>query len=60
MKIDNKIRNEKLQYHVNGEAVKVLALPTSKFDNQQYPTGKQILSSDQRRVIEQAKFTYTP
>ena len=33
MKIDNKIRNEKLQYHVNGEAVKVSALPTSKFDN---------------------------
>ena len=60
MKIDNKIRNEKLQYHINREAVKASALPTSKFEKQQYPTGKQILPSDQRRVIGQAKFANTP
>ena len=31
-----------------------------KFDKYEYLTGEEILPLDQRRVIEQAKFTYSP
>ena len=34
-------------------------LPSGKFDKYEYLTGEEILPSDQRRVIEQAKFTYS-
>ena len=44
MAIDDKIRNEKLQYYINKETAKTSAL----------------LPSDKRRVTEQAKFTYSP
>ena len=58
MKIDDQIRDEKLQYVINREAVKISALSSGKIDKYEYLTGEEILSSDQRRVIEQAKFTY--
>ena len=60
MTIDNKIRDEKLQYDINREAVKLSALSPGKFDKYEYLTGEEILPSDQRRVIEQATFTYFP
>ena len=31
-----------------------------KIDNFEYLTGKEILSSNQQQIIEQAKFTYSP
>ena len=34
-------------------------LPSGKFDKYEYLTGEEILPSDQRRVIEQAKFNYS-
>ena len=58
MEIDDQIRDEKLQYVINREAVKISALSSGKIDKYEYLTGEEILSSDQRRVIEQAKFTY--
>ena len=60
MKIDDKIKDEKLQYDINRDAVKISALSSEKTDIYEYLTGEEILPSDQRRVIEQAKFTYSP
>ena len=60
MTIDDKIKNEKLQYDINQEAAKVSAESSGKIDKYEYLTGEKILSSDQSRKIEQAKFTYSP
>ena len=60
MKIDGKIRDEKLQYDINRKAAKSSALTSGKIDKYEYLTGEDILPSDQRRVIKQAKFTYSP
>ena len=37
-----------------------MALLSRKIDKYEYLTGKEILPSDQNRIIEQAKFTYSP
>ena len=58
--INDKIRDENLQYHINREAAKVSAQSSSKINKYEYLTGEEILHSDQRRVIEQATFTYSP
>ena len=55
MKIE--IRDEKLQYDINRETAKISALFPGKTDKYDYLTGEEILPFDQRRVIEQAKFT---
>ena len=59
MIIDDKIRDEELQYDINREAAKTPALLSEKISNYEYFTGEEILPSDQRKVIEQAKFTYS-
>ena len=43
---DHNIRDEILQFKINRDAAKILALSTSKID--------------QRKIIKQAKFTYSP
>ena len=60
MKIDDKIRGEKVQYDINGEAAKISALSSGKMKKYEFLTGEKILSSDQSRIIEEAKFTYSP
>ena len=57
MKIYDKIRNEKVQYNIYKEAVKISALSSGKIEKYDYLTDKEI-PSDQKRMIEQAKFTY--
>ena len=57
--IDDKIRDEKLQYDINREAAKMSALSSGKIDKYEYLTGDKIPPIDQRRVIEQAKFAYS-
>ena len=59
MTIDDKIGDEKLQYDINKEAAKISALSSGKIHKYEYLTGEEILPSDQRRVIEQAKLTYS-
>ena len=59
MKTDHKIRDEKSRYYINREAAKTSALSSGKIDEYEYLTVKEKLSSDQRRVIEQAKFTFS-
>ena len=58
MAIDNKIKDEKLQYGINREPAKMLALSSDKIDKYQYLTGEEILLSDQSRIVEQVKFSY--
>ena len=60
MTIDDKIRDEKLQYDIKKEAAKMSALLSGKIDKFEDLTGEEILISDERRVIEQAKFLYSP
>ena len=55
MTIDEKIRDEILQYDINREAAKILALLSDKIDKYEYLKSGEILSSDQRRVEEQVK-----
>ena len=51
MTIDDKIRDEKLQYDINRKAAKILALSSRKINKYGYLTGEEILISDGRRVI---------
>ena len=60
MAIDHKIRDKKLQCNINREAVKVSTFSPGKLDKHEYLTGEEKLPSDQSRMIEQAKFNYTP
>ena len=60
MTIDDNISDEKLQYDINREATQISALSSGKIDQYEYLTGEEILPSDQSRIIEQAKFTYSP
>ena len=60
MTTDDKIRDENLQYDINREAAKVSAQSSSKINEYEYLSGEEIVPSDQRRVIEQARFTYSP
>ena len=57
--IDDKIKDEKLQYDIHREAAKVSALLLGKIDKYEYLTDEEILPSDKSRIIKQAKFTYS-
>ena len=50
MTIDNKIRDEKLQYDINREAAKI-ALSSGKIDKYKYRAGEEIWPSNQRQII---------
>ena len=54
MTIHDKIRDEKLQFDISREAAKISAISSGKIDNYEFLTGKEILPSDQSRMIEQA------
>ena len=60
MTTDDKIRDEKLQYDINTEEAKASALSSGKINKYEYLTGEEILPPDHIRVIEHAKFTYSP
>ena len=60
MTIEDKIKDEKIQYDINREAAKISALSSSKIDKHEYLTGEEILPSNQQQIIEQATFTYSP
>ena len=59
MTIDGQIRDEKLQHYINREAAKISALLSNKFNEYEYLTGEEILPSNQKQMIQQAKFTYS-
>ena len=58
--IDDKIRDEKVQYDINGKTAKISVLSLGKIDKYEYLTDKKKLPPDQRKVKEQSKFTYSP
>ena len=47
-------------YNIKREAAKISALSFGKIDKYKYLTGEEILSPNQRRVTEEAKFAYSP
>ena len=57
MTIDHKIRVEKLQNDINREVAKISTLLSGKINKYEYLTGEEVLPSDHRRVIEEAKFS---
>ena len=60
MTINDQIKYEKLQYDINREAAKISALSSGKLHKYESLTGKDILPSSNRQMIEQARFTYSP
>ena len=60
MTIEDQIKDEKLQYDINREAAKILALSSGKLDKYEYLTGEEILPSNQQQIIQQAKCSYSP
>ena len=49
MTIDDKVRDEKLQYDINRETAKISALSSGKSNKGEYFTGEEILPSNQRQ-----------
>ena len=60
MTIEDRIKDEKLQYDINREAAKISALSSGKPDKYECLTGEEILPSNQQQIIQQAKFNYSP
>ena len=54
--MDDKIRDDKLQYDINGEPAKISALSSGKVVKYESLSGEEILPSNQSQIIEQAKF----
>ena len=59
MAIDDKIKDEKLQYDINREASTISVLSSRKIDRYEYLTGEEFLPSDQSTIIRQDKFIYS-
>ena len=57
MTIDDKIRDEKPQYDINRKTAKISVFSSGKIESNEYLADEEILSSNQRQIIEQAKFT---
>ena len=55
MIIDDQIRDG-----INRQAAKISALSSNKIGKYEYLTGEEILPSNQKEIMEQAKFTYSP
>ena len=60
MIIDDQINDEKIQYYINRKAAKISALLSGKINKHEYLTGEEILPYNQKQIIKQAKFTYSP
>ena len=61
MTIDEMIRDEKHNAILTEkQQAKISVLSSGKIDKYEYLTGEEIIPPDQRKVIEQAKFAYSP
>ena len=56
MTIEDRIKDEKLQYDINREAAKISALSSGKLDKYEYLAGEEILPSNQQQIVQQANF----
>ena len=60
MTINDQSTGEKLQFDINREAAKILALSSGRIHEYEYLTYEDILPSNKQQIIEQARFTYFP
>ena len=60
MTTDVKIRHEKLQHDIGRESANIPTLSSGKIGRNEYLAVEEILPSNQRQIIKQAKFTYSP
>ena len=60
MTINDQIKDEKLQYDINREAVRISALSSGKLHKYEYLTSEDILPSNQQQITEQTKFADSP
>ena len=60
MTIEDKIRDQKIQYDINREAAKISALSSGKIEKYEYLTVEEIFPFNQQQMIEPAKFNYSP
>ena len=60
MTVNDQIRDEKLQHDIDRKAAEISSLSSGKIHKYEYLTGKDILPCNQQKIIEQAKFTYSP
>ena len=59
MTTDDKIQDEKLKPQIKRETAKISALSSGKIDKSEYLMGEGILPSNESRIIEQVRFTYS-
>ena len=60
MTINDQIRDKKLQHDIDRKAAEISVKSSGKLHKYEYLTGEEILPSNQRQIIEQAKLTYSP
>ena len=53
---NHQIKDERIQYDIYTDAAKISALPSHKIDKYEHLTSKEILHSNQKLTIDQAKF----
>ena len=49
-----------MKYYINREAPKISALSLGKTDKNEYLTDEEIITLNQTRIIQKARFTYFP
>ena len=60
MTIDDRIRDEKLQYNINREKAKISTLSSGKINKYEDLKGEEIWSFNQVQIIEYATFAQSP
>ena len=60
MTIHDQTMGGTLQYTINREAVKIPVLSSGEINKYEYLKGEEILPSNQKQILEQTKFTYSP
>ena len=60
MTINDQIIDDQLRYAINREVTKISALSSGKIHKFEYLTGEDISPSNQQKIIEKTKFTYSP
>ena len=60
MTINDQTRDEKLRHNTDRKAANISSLSSKQFNKYEYVTGKEILPSNQKQMIEQGKFAYSP
>ena len=60
MTIDDKLRDEILQYNIKREAAEISAVSSGEIENYEYLRGEKIFLSNQGEIIEQTKVTDFP